>query len=196
VEATASGPKRRRLGGRSARVRSSVLDAAAQLTLEKGFGATSVAEIAELAGVNETSIYRRWGSKENLGLEVALSRAERAIPIPDTGSLRGDLFALARGIAAYQHTPIGQAMLRSALGSAPDANRRAFWEARQSVTSAALKRAELRGELRADFDQRLVLEMLVGLLFMRNFLAMEPTDDEALSQIVDVVVRGVGTARR
>ena len=196
MEATASGPKRRRLGGRSARVRSSVLDAAAQLTLEKGFGATSVAEIAELAGVNETSIYRRWGSKENLGLEVALSRAERAIPIPDTGSLRGDLFALARGIAAYQHTPIGQAMLRSALGSAPDANRRAFWEARQSVTSAALKRAELRGELRADFDQRLVLEMLVGLLFMRNFLAMEPTDDEALSQIVDVVVRGVGTARR
>ncbi|HEX2681229.1 MAG TPA: TetR/AcrR family transcriptional regulator [Candidatus Dormibacteraeota bacterium] len=175
-------------------MRSAVLDATAQLVLQKGFGATSVAEIAERAGVNETSIYRRWGSKENLGLEVALSRAELAIPVPDTGSLRGDLLALARGITAYQHTPISQAMLRSALGNAPDANRKAFWEARQRVTSAALKRAEARGELRGDFDQRLVLEMLVGLLFMRNFLSREPTDDEALVQIVDVLLRGVGTA--
>ena len=192
---TASVPdlKRRRPGGRSARVRAAVLDATAQLILEKGFGDTSVAEIAARAGVNETSIYRRWGSKENLGLEVALSRADLAIPIPDTGSLRGDLLALARGITAYQHTPLGQAMLRGALGNAPEANRRAFWDARQSVTSAALKRAEDRGELRPDFDQRLVLEALVGLLFMRNFLTSEGTDDGVLDEVVDLMIRGIGT---
>jgi AcrR family transcriptional regulator len=185
--------KRRRLGGRSARVRAAVLDAAAQLILEKGFTDTSVAEIAERAGVNETSIYRRWGSKDNLALEVALGRAEVAIPIPDTGSLRGDLLALARAITAYQQTPIGQAMLRGALGNAPGAAGKAFWDARQSVTSLALNRAENRGELRGDFDRQLVLEMLVGVLFMRNFLTGDGTDDEVLDHVVDVMIGGIGT---
>src|SRR5215470_1048367 len=106
---TGPGPKRRP-GGRSARVRSAVLDATAQILLEKGLDGLSVAEIAQRAGVNETSIYRRWGTRENVGLEVALSRAELAIPIPDTGSLRGDLLVLARGIAAYQQSPFGKAM--------------------------------------------------------------------------------------
>lgn len=161
--------------------------------LEKGFDDVSVADIAQRAGVTETSIYRRWGTKENLGLEVALSRAEVTIPIPDTGSLRGDLFALARGIAAYQQSPFGKAILQVALGNMPDAARSAFWEVRQSATSAALKRAETRGELRGDFDHRLVLETLVGLMLMRNFLTREATDDEVLEQAVDLMVRGIGT---
>ena len=183
--------KRRRLGGRSARVRAAVLDAAAHLMLQRGFGAVSVAEIAERAGVNETSIYRRWGTKESLGLEVALRGAELAIPIPDTGSLRGDLVELARAINAYQQTRLGQAMLRSAMGNAPDANRKAFWDTRQTATSAALKRAEARGDLRGDFDHRLVLEALVGLLFVRNFLTREGTDDDMVDQAVDLMLSGL-----
>lgn len=183
--------KKRRLGGRSARVRAAVLDAATHLLLDRGFGAVSVAEIAERAGVNETSIYRRWGTKENLGLEVALRGAELAIPIPDTGSLRGDLVALARAINAYQQTPLGQAMLRSALGNTPDANRKAFWDTRQAATGAALKRGEVRGDLRGDFNHRLVLETLVGLLFVRNFLTREGTDDDVVDQAVDLILSGI-----
>jgi len=182
------------LGGRSARVRASVLDATAQLMMERGLRDVSVSEIAERAGVNETSIYRRWGSKENLGLEVALDRARLAIPIPDTGSLRGDLIALATSIAAYQQSPFGEATLRASLANARETDRSAFWRARQSATSAILERALSRGEMRSDFDQRLVLETLVGVTLVRNFLTKEPTHREALDQLVDVIIRGIGTS--
>lgn len=93
----------------------------------------------------------------------------------------------------FQQSPFGKAMLQVALGNMPDAARSAFWEVRQSATSAALKRAEARGELRGDFDHRLVLETLVGLMFMRNFLTREATDEEVLEQAVDLMVTGIGT---
>jgi len=61
-------------------------------------------------------------------------------------------------------------MLRSALGNAPDANRKAFWGHPAVRKGAALNRVEARGDLRADFNHGLVLGTLVGLLIVRNFL--------------------------
>ncbi len=40
------------------------------------------------AGVNPTSIYRRWGGRDNLLLDAAVTRLRATSPIPDTGSLR------------------------------------------------------------------------------------------------------------
>src|SRR5262249_1063329 len=85
---------RKRLGGRSARVRSSVLQAAFTVLMKKGIDAFSIAEVAEKAGVHETSIYRRWGTKHALARDACLHRAEVSLAIPDTGSLRSDLVAL------------------------------------------------------------------------------------------------------
>ena len=48
--------------------------------------------------------------------------------------------------------------------------------------------------MRSDFDQRLVLETLVGVTLVRNFLTKEPTHREALDQLVDVIIRGIGTS--
>lgn len=61
------------------------------------------------------------------------------------------------------------------------------------ATPARRVRAETRVGLRGDFDHRLVLETLVGLMFMRNFLTREATDDEVLEQAIDLMVRGIGT---
>jgi len=110
-----------------------------------------------------------------------------------TGVTRGDLVALAHAINAYQQTRLGEAMLRGALGNAPDANLKAFWDTRPAATSAALERAAARGDLSSDFNPRLVLETLVGLLFMRNFLTMEGTDDEMVDQAVDLILSGISS---
>src|SRR5512144_909234 len=85
---------RRRPGGRSARVRASVLEAAFAVLRETGSEAFSIADVAARSGVHETSIYRRWGTKSALILEASLHFAQGAIAIPDTGALRTDLIAL------------------------------------------------------------------------------------------------------
>ena len=87
---------RRRVGGRSARVQESVLKSVFELLGEKGPSDFSIADVAARAGVHETSIYRRWPSRETLIIEACRNFAEDVMPIPDTGALRTDLIAFQR----------------------------------------------------------------------------------------------------
>jgi AcrR family transcriptional regulator len=55
---------RRRTGGRSARVRRVVLETTVKLVAGGGADAANIREIARQAGVHDTSIYRRWPTKD------------------------------------------------------------------------------------------------------------------------------------
>ncbi|MFE9319910.1 TetR/AcrR family transcriptional regulator [Nocardia sp. NPDC052278] len=66
-----------------------VLDAVA----EHGVAKVGIPDISRRAGVRDSSIYRRWGTRENLVLDVMLTARERTLPLPDTGTLHGDLTA-------------------------------------------------------------------------------------------------------
>lgn len=52
-----------------------------------------MAKIAERAGVNPTTVYRRWGSLESLVGELADATVSERSPLPDTGTLAGDIRA-------------------------------------------------------------------------------------------------------
>ena len=85
---------RRRLGGRSARVREAVISATIAQLQAAGFEGLNIGAIAALAGVHESSIYRRWKSKEGLMMEAVFELFAEHIAIPDRGSLHADLVAL------------------------------------------------------------------------------------------------------
>ena len=99
---------RRRTGGRSARVREAVLKATLQAVAEHGADAVSISELVRKADVHETSIYRRWPTKEHLVLDALLDYSEAKLPIPDTGTLRDDLIAFATAVAGYLDSPHGR----------------------------------------------------------------------------------------
>src|SRR4051795_1294965 len=105
----------RRPGGRGARVRAAVHQAVTDLISERGYGTFSVGEVAARAGVADSSIYRRWGSLETLLADVALSRLNARSPMPDTGSLAGDLHPYAANVAREITGPDGLALLRLAV---------------------------------------------------------------------------------
>jgi AcrR family transcriptional regulator len=190
-------PKAHRIGGRSARVRGAVLEATIDVLLTQTLEDLSIAEVARRAGVHESSIYRRWGNKENLVLDAALSRVQVELPIPDTGSLRGDLLALLRAMAAFEATPFVEAMLRLNAGDdTPEAaaNRARVWVEADALIGAMLDRAEVRGELPVGIDRRLALETLIGPLQVRLLLSREPFDDAYHEQIVNVLLGGLAAA--
>jgi DNA-binding transcriptional regulator YbjK len=55
-----------RTGGRSARVREAILAATFRELIDSGYAAMSVEAVAARAGVNKTTIYRRWPTLDDL----------------------------------------------------------------------------------------------------------------------------------
>jgi len=187
---------RRRPGGRSARVRQSVIDATLVLLGEGGLEKPTVADIAERAGVHETSIRRRWPTRENLICDALLNNSEQYLPIPDTGSLREDLAVFASELVAYLDTPLGRALIHAMATTAGDPAlaeaRTIFWQTRYELASAMIERAVARGELPATVDSRLALEALIAPLNFRALLTDEPPDEDLPRRLADLVLDGIG----
>jgi AcrR family transcriptional regulator len=83
------------------------LTAAFEELAENGFNGATVAGVAKRSGVHETTVYRRWITRENLFVAALLDRSADAISAPDTGTTRGDLLAIVRGVIAYVSSPDG-----------------------------------------------------------------------------------------
>nr|WP_296770737.1 TetR/AcrR family transcriptional regulator [Rhodococcus sp. (in: high G+C Gram-positive bacteria)] len=186
---------RRRTGGRSARVREAVLKATLQAVADHGSEAVSVGEIARQAEVHETSIYRRWPTKERLILDALLDYSEAQVPIPDTGSLRNDLAAFATDVVAYLDSPLGKTLVRLMAVAEDDdtlaAGRDQFWESRLESAGAMIERAKNRGEIPADLDAATALELVIAPLHFRSLLTRQPLDRHGIEQMLDVILPGL-----
>ena len=158
----------RRTGGRSARVKASV-HAAVVDQLTEGSLDIAIADVARRAGVNPTSIYRRWGDRERLIMDAAVTRLLESSPMPDTGSLRGDLTAWADAVEEQISRPDGQVLLRALIATLPGSRaaaetRAEFLERRLADLQELLDRAATRGE-RPPTAYR-VIEAVIAPLYM------------------------------
>ncbi len=184
----------RRTGGRSARIRTAVLDATIDALLTRGLDDFSIHDVAVSAGVHETSIYRRWDNRASLALDAVLSRTDAEVTVADTGELRGDLLALLHTITAFCTTPLGRLLLRMAVRDDLAEFRPAreiFLAKRLAIGDTVLRRAQDRGELRPGIDSRLALEALVGSLGVRLLLTGKPPDDAFYEHLIDIVLTGI-----
>ncbi|MFD8749738.1 TetR/AcrR family transcriptional regulator [Kitasatospora sp. NPDC059577] len=188
-------PIRRRPGGRATRVRQAVLAAAMEMLVEEGITRLTVAGVAARAGVNETTVYRRWGSREKLVLDALLTGSNEGIPVPDTGAVRTDLAAFARALAEYLATPTGRSVAQAAtLGSDdPDLAEawQAFWQSRLDQAGTIIGRAVERGELPPDTDTALALELLCSPLQSRALLGHRPIEPDLPERLTDLVLDGL-----
>ncbi|MBA8953601.1 AcrR family transcriptional regulator [Actinomadura namibiensis] len=80
-----------------------ILTATRALLAETGYAGLTVDGVAARAGIGKAAIYRRHASKQEMIL-AAIAR-EGAPPVPDTGSLPGDLAALAGSAVARLGAP-------------------------------------------------------------------------------------------
>jgi AcrR family transcriptional regulator len=186
---------RRRTGGRSARVREAVLHATLDALSEHEPRAVTISEIARRAGVHATSIQRRWGTKENVVLDALLTLSQEKLPIPDTGSLRGDLIAFSRSMAGYLGSAAGETVVRTLAAGEDDSdmadNREQLVWARYEAARVMIDRAAERGELRPGTNPQIALELLVGPLHYRALITRHPIDGGYVDEMVDTLLRGL-----
>jgi AcrR family transcriptional regulator len=182
--------------GPSPRVRAAAIAATLAELADGGYASLSLERVGRRAGVHKTTLYRRWGSREELVLEAMLERAAQHISVPDTGSLRDDLLELARTAAANAASPEVAAMMRAVAAESPHDSRLAaanhrFWAERLELDGAIVERAIERGEVARGTDPRRVIEAVIGPIHLRLLLTGEPVDRDFVEGIVDLVVKGV-----
>ena len=185
---------RQRPGGRSARVREAVIDATLALLTERGLGHFSVADVAARAGVHETSIYRRWGQPANLIIEASLRFADREIPLPDTGSLTGDLVEMHKEGLVFFATPVGSTLIGWAF-SAPQTPEvspvlAGYWQRRGVLIDRIFERARVRGEWTSDKEIQALLPDLLGPIYFRHFFLRQETSEADLEMMVKTFLAG------
>ena len=192
--------QKKRLGGRSARVRKSVLTATLELLQACGYEVMTTKDIAARAGINEASLFRRWGTKAAIVAEALQDYSALETPTPDTGNLQSDLIELLRGIIARLQTPLGQVISEIVVGhnSQPELEdvRHAYWRDRRSRTNAIVTRARERGELSEEVDADFLVEAAIGPILARSLATDRPLDDHLPEQIVALLLYGLARNNR
>jgi AcrR family transcriptional regulator len=195
-----SGARAARVGGRSERVVRDVRSAAAAEMARVGYVALRVEDVAARAGVNKTTVYRRWPTKADLVKDMLRGLGGDLCEAPDTGSLERDLLELLRRFIARVTTPEGQGIYRMLMAELHQPEVEAFARSLREEHAApwhtALGRAVSRGDLPQGSDTKLMIEMIRGAVANRIYRLHEPVDEGFLEGVVTLVVGGARQARR
>ena len=180
---------------REARLDGAILAATLQLIAEVGIHDFRMDDVAQRAGVGKAAIYRRYSSKDDL-VTAAIAGLVSEITIPNTGSTRADLLALMREAVAVYGDPIKAGVMPSLVGAMrqrPElarAIREGFLARRRAALRTVLDRGVARGDLRADLDVELALDVLGGALFYRLLITGGPIDEALATGVAELILRG------
>jgi AcrR family transcriptional regulator len=174
-------------------VRAAVQAATLDELAAAGYADLTIEAVAERAGVNRTTIYRRWPNKRSLVLGALLDYAADQLPIPDTANLRRDLQLLGQTIDTDLRRPQAHALMYTLVADRPGSSelsdvRTQLWADRLRQAQAIPRRAIERGELAADTDPAAVIDMLVGPIYLRRFIQGRPMTATEIDDLATRVV--------
>jgi len=191
---TPPAPRGRR---RSARAQQAILRAAVDLLSEHGYGRLTIEAIAARAGVGKQTIYRWWPSKGAVVLDAVRDALAANALWVDSGDFGADVEAQIRRMAAAfadpaigppiaalvgetQHDPVfAEAFHQRIVAPSRQAWREIFAQARAA------------GEVRADLDLDLAIDLLLAPLWYRLLLRAVPWPDLDPTALGDAVLRAI-----
>ncbi len=174
-----------------------IVAATVELLAEEGYAGLSMEGVAVRAGVGKTTIYRRWPCKSDLVVHSLQCVAEQEESAPDTGRVGDDLVVfMQRMVDKVRRSEAGRIMpgLLVELARNPElarAFRQGFVEPRRMLVVEALRRAIDRGEVRADVDLELVVDVTVAIFQHRLMVTGMPIDDDLPDRLADLLLRGI-----
>ncbi|MEU3188239.1 TetR/AcrR family transcriptional regulator [Streptomyces sp. NPDC006923] len=181
---------------RSLRAHGAAIAATGQLLDEGGLPAVTVDAIAERSGVSKATIYKHWPSKTAVAAEAFGTRMADAIPLPDTGSARGDLAEQVRRVSAFYASRAGTVFSQLLAACVTDAEagpyfRRFFLSGRRDAMRTLWERALDRGEVDPSVDVETAIDVLFGPLIFRLISGHRPLTEESADAIADAALDGL-----
>ncbi|MEV0198466.1 TetR/AcrR family transcriptional regulator [Nonomuraea sp. NPDC050691] len=179
---------------RSEAARQAILTAAMLDLEEHGYAALTMQGIAARAGVGKQTVYRWWSSKADVVLEALIDRAESIVTVPDEGTLDGDLSAFLdatfreHGLRRVLTGLMAQALLDPEFAKA---FRDRFLFSRRAALRQILDRAAARGEIPADVDRELLIDVVYGVLWYRLMLDHAPLGEPVGRELTGLLLRAL-----
>ncbi|NUP05054.1 MAG: TetR/AcrR family transcriptional regulator [Polyangiaceae bacterium] len=166
-----------------------VLDATIQEIAMTGYDGLTLERVAARAGVNRTTIYRRWPTKAAL-TRATIERLASTVKFDfDTGSMRGDLRGMIEAASRTLFAPGALGLVRLLLNTADDDDVRELalcvQEEKRNRAFAMLDRWQSRGEMRDDIDKEMFLDSMMGVLFRRNVFLRQPVTKVLTERMLD-----------
>jgi AcrR family transcriptional regulator len=179
------------------RPRQAAIEATLDLMAERGIAGVTTGAVARKAGISKATMYRRWDSKDALIAEAIATLVDQEIVIPDTGSLERDVrILLAEAVELYSDPRSAALMpeLVAAMARTPElavAVRDGFLTRRRAALGEVLERAAARGELRADVDRDVCIDLFGGVVFYRLLITGGSLDARLVDQLTAAVIRAI-----
>lgn len=190
-------PLRKRGRPRDASADARIIDAAAELYLERGFDAMTIDAVALRAHVGKATVYRRWASKEELATAAIQHLYGVESPVPDTGSLYGDLVWAYESLLAFLDSPAGRNYLRITITeSIHDARvaslHRVAAEAMERKVEVIFERALERGDVEPDAPASWSVQWVLGLVLTAVLTGRQAPRPEDADRLARMIVDGIG----
>lgn len=183
---------------RGVALESAILDAGWDQLIEAGYERFTVDAVAARSASARSVLYRRWPSRLDLLKAVIRHRGEiDKIPIPDTGTLRGDVLALLTEFNDRRSRTVGLIAARlgayfdEAGGSLQELRSQFFTDGPSSM-AIIVARAVTRGEL-ATTPQARIVELPADLLRHELLMTMTAASPHTILEIVDDVFLPLAT---
>lgn len=173
-----------------------ILESTLTILAEKGYKALTIEGIAARARVSKQTIYRWWSSKAAIVLEALTNRAQKQLPIPDSGSVRGDLEVLLDATFRELSQQSGQ-IVRGLMAEAQfDSEfgrrfREDFIAQRREVLLCVLMRGQKRGEISHQVDLELIVDLLYGPMWYRLLNQHAPLNEDFARHLLDQLFAGL-----
>jgi AcrR family transcriptional regulator len=165
----------KRPGGRTAAVTNAIRSAVEELVTEKGRDKVSIPMVAERAGINATTIYRRWPDAGTMINDIATYQLDPSRPLPDTGNLRSDVAEWATEVLMHYRKPVNAALLRAGSANAGDSQS----DCLRGLLDEVARLVERAGDNAPVTAQDVVDGVLAPVMYRIIFIPASLTDDYA-----------------
>jgi len=175
-------PTRQHTGRRrNAAARDAILDATFELLRAEGTSGLTIDAIAEAAGVGRQTIYRWWPSKGAVAAEAMARWAGAIASVHDSGSFQDDLAQFLIDSFAVLEDPGIRRALRQLVAAAQHDGHAAgalaeFTAQRRATLRSLLERGIANGDLYADANLGLLIDVAYGVLWYRLLVGHAPLD--------------------
>jgi len=189
--------KRPRGRPRSETARDHILQATLSLMDDLPLREITAEAIARKAGVSKATLYKWWPNKLHIAFDAFMGRVSTEIHIPDTGSALRDFRLSMRDAMGFYASPAGRILgqlIAEGQGDASfnDALLERFLIQRREVVAEIWRRGVKRGDIRADVDMQIGLDLIYGTLMFRflvgRYQMMNATEADSL---IEAVFRGI-----
>lgn len=175
-------PRRRR----GAELEGAILDAAWDELAEVGYQRLTMESVAARAETGKQVLYRRWRNRAELVIAAIRHRTGSIVdPVPDTGTLRGDVIALLKRMARRQYD-LGTDAIHGLLAEA-DTLPPEFFGIMDQALAMIVERAAQRGECTLRGVSPRVIALPATLARYEVFVSDGPVPEDTLTAIVDEI---------